>query len=551
MAEHDPVNCYLKSKEHVLESGQGFRSRLHFKFNLDKKIQLIRRQWNVNAAAVCGVLSIGVGLGQLEGITPAFNMLNMSSLIYSKIHDTVSRGLFATSLDEMKMAAEEVRLAVEAGEVYVDGLPLVAVVADRYCSKRSYREPISLSLSGVVRSEGVARQVREQVRQAVFGKIGKQGAADRRWPAAKWQYKRVCRGLLFPHPSPDCYCPRPQASATHICCFGKPFIQQASRQSDVTLRRRTISSRPRRTRAGHLAPQIDAMGATRTEVNVTARGSTGRLCGLDAGVWPLLPRTTSPINHRSVTIDTPDKEDIVMGKPLLWQLYERTSTSPRRATEHGKEQPLHTCYKNWSQEQSSSSMEADIIADGICRREETYCLSCGTLIADGDSIVYKKLLEARQYINPTVDTLECRNYLLHYYGNKLKYISTTGKNGLFHPRKLIYSKSLQFRCDVVKSAKHRMNEEVAMRERTANLRKDIINSIDNVFGDQQLCASYFCAGANEGNLCRHSRSLLNNVDNNCVREEDRYQAHQIHVTWIFSGVIHRVTGCLQFGSSTL
>ncbi|KAJ8888100.1 hypothetical protein PR048_007587 [Dryococelus australis] len=82
--------------------------------------------------------------------------------------------------------------------------------------------------------------------------------------------------------------------------------------------------------------------------------------------------------------------------------------------------------------------------------------------------------------------------------------------------------------------------EVAMHVRIANLRNDIVNSVDHVFGDHQRCASYFCAGAKEGeaniihllnehglyqqtkslagNLSRHSRSLLYNVVKNCVNQ---------------------------------
>ncbi|KAJ8887351.1 hypothetical protein PR048_013566 [Dryococelus australis] len=74
---------------------------------------------DVNSAAVCGVLSVGGGLSQLEEITTSLNMPRMSSRTYSKYHDTVCSSLFARSLEEMKMAAEEeeARLAVENGKL--------------------------------------------------------------------------------------------------------------------------------------------------------------------------------------------------------------------------------------------------------------------------------------------------------------------------------------------------------------------------------------------------------------------------------------------------
>lgn len=55
----------------------------------------------------------------------------------------------------------------------------------------------------------------------------------------------------------------------------------------------------------------------------------------------------------------------------------------------------HTCYKNWTG--SSSSMEADIILEGFQRSMEMYGVMYGTILADGDSNVYNKLLENRPY----------------------------------------------------------------------------------------------------------------------------------------------------------
>ncbi|KAJ8896141.1 hypothetical protein PR048_001484 [Dryococelus australis] len=104
-----------------------------------------------NSAAVCGALSVGGGPSQLEAITASLNTPCMSSRTYSKYHDTMSSGLLTTSLEEMETAAEEeVKLALEDCEIDADGLPLITVVANGSCSKRSYRANFS-SLSGVVR----------------------------------------------------------------------------------------------------------------------------------------------------------------------------------------------------------------------------------------------------------------------------------------------------------------------------------------------------------------------------------------------------------------
>lgn len=51
----------------------------------------------------------------------------------------------------------------------------------------------------------------------------------------------------------------------------------------------------------------------------------------------------------------------------------------------------HTCYKNWGREQSSSSMEKDIIVKGFLESVKKHKLIYKTVIGDGDSSVYKAI----------------------------------------------------------------------------------------------------------------------------------------------------------------
>lgn len=83
----------------------------------------------------------------------------------------------------------------------------------------------------------------------------------------------------------------------------------------------------------------------------------------------------------------------------------------------------HQCFKNWKA--SSSSMESDIICEGFERSVELYGIIFKTMVADGDSSCYKKILESNPYKNYNVQVakIECRNHLLRNYINKLTDVS--------------------------------------------------------------------------------------------------------------------------------
>lgn len=64
-------------------------------------------------------------------------------------------------------------------------------------------------------------------------------------------------------------------------------------------------------------------------------------------------------------------------------------------------------------------MEADGLVEGFRKSEELYGVRFTTLIADGDSSTYKRILNARPYKNLTVQKIECSNHLLRNFCNKL------------------------------------------------------------------------------------------------------------------------------------
>lgn len=204
----------------------------------------------------------------------------------------------------------------------------------------------------------------------------------------------------------------------------------------------------------------------------------------------------------------------------------------------------HTCYKNWGMKQSSTSMEAAIICEGFQQSEEMHKVRYAKLIADGDSSVYKKILESRPYKHLTVEKVECKNHLLRNMCTRLKAVacSKTQKSSVFL-RKKIGDNLLRCRVAVSKATEHRKAEDRPITEKIDNLRQDIINIPSHVFGEHKKCAErgYFCevdastAPASSNlvpqlisvglypaiqdifrDVSRHSRSLLIDVTSNYV-----------------------------------
>lgn len=67
-------------------------------------------------------------------------------------------------------------------------------------------------------------------------------------------------------------------------------------------------------------------------------------------------------------------------------------------------------------------MEADIIVEGFKRSLEMHGLIYHKLIGDGDSSVYRRILETRPYGNLIVEKIECKNHLLRNFSKKLREI---------------------------------------------------------------------------------------------------------------------------------
>ncbi|CAD0205888.1 unnamed protein product [Chrysodeixis includens] len=199
--------------------------------------------------------------------------------------------------------------------------------------------------------------------------------------------------------------------------------------------------------------------------------------------------------------------------------------------------PDHRCFKNF--EGSSSSMEAEIIAEGFRTSIIMYGVIFKRLIADGDSSTYAKILQSNPYKNQnlTVEKIECRNHILRNFCKKLQTLTKDTKFLLAHRKSLTNQKIMSMRKNIVKSIKYHHHSNGSKNDAVALLHKDVTNSIEHAYGDHRMCHDYNCGQEgilNNGTRCIQnstflfrlraivstvagkSRSLIENVDTNTV-----------------------------------
>ncbi|CAH2006518.1 unnamed protein product [Acanthoscelides obtectus] len=167
----------------------------------------------------------------------------------------------------------------------------------------------------------------------------------------------------------------------------------------------------------------------------------------------------------------------------ICKIAERANMSPTKP---------HKCFKNWTG--SSSSMEADIIAEGFSKSLEMYGLIYDKLIADGDSNCYKRVLDAHPYEDVIVEKIECKNHLLRNYSRKIRDLIKDTSAGPLVLRKQIQQNQLKLRWAISKAVSYRKSENIEFTQKVEGLKKDIQNSISHIFGEHKDCQNirYFC-----------------------------------------------------------
>uniref|UniRef100_A0A6P7GEL7 Uncharacterized protein LOC114341435 n=1 Tax=Diabrotica virgifera virgifera TaxID=50390 RepID=A0A6P7GEL7_DIAVI len=138
----------------------------------------------------------------------------------------------------------------------------------------------------------------------------------------------------------------------------------------------------------------------------------------------------------------------------------------------------HTCYKNWTG--SSPAMEADIRIEGFLKSESIHNLQYRTFIGDGDSSVHSKILEKVPYTRK-IRKIECANHLTKYMTKNFHEMAKEPATN----KKLLSSARINFIghfCRKLISIYARKDNPCV-----ENLKTDLLNVINHVFGDHEYC----------------------------------------------------------------
>jgi len=154
-----PFDCSFVNMTFISEKKYGLRSTFKFKCDICNIIMSIDSEKSkpenylpINEAAVSGSISAGIGFTQLSELCATMDISCMASCSFVLVQDFINKRIHDVAEAQMKIAGdEERRLAIEAGSVDIDGIPMCTVVADGQWSKRSYKTKYD-ALSGVVRN---------------------------------------------------------------------------------------------------------------------------------------------------------------------------------------------------------------------------------------------------------------------------------------------------------------------------------------------------------------------------------------------------------------
>lgn len=155
--KHGPFDCNISDMKLISEKRKGLISGITMKCNMCNYTATLwtedlndNKNMNTNSAAVAGIVKIGGGFANLEEFMSTLNIPPMSVNTFNQQNDKISDAWELTAIKEMEIAAnEEKEIAIERGDVDLDGIPLLTVIVDGSWAKRSYKSNYA-SLSGVV-----------------------------------------------------------------------------------------------------------------------------------------------------------------------------------------------------------------------------------------------------------------------------------------------------------------------------------------------------------------------------------------------------------------
>lgn len=139
-------------------------------------------------------------------------------------------------------------------------------------------------------------------------------------------------------------------------------------------------------------------------------------------------------------------------------------------------------------------MESDAIVEGFKSSLEMHELIYKSVIADGDSNVFKAVTDNKPYQKETVTVkkIECTNHLLRNLCKKLKGVAemkpkTPKKRGFIEVRNVVKKNILNIRKEVIEAAAIRRKETQPHHHKAKELQKDILNIPSHIFGEHKRC----------------------------------------------------------------
>ncbi|CAG5102979.1 Protein of unknown function [Cotesia congregata] len=156
----------------------------------------------------------------------------------------------------------------------------------------------------------------------------------------------------------------------------------------------------------------------------------------------------------------------------------------------------HNCVENWGRDQTSTSMETDIITEGFRNSIEMHELIYKYVVGDGDSSVYKSIIDNDPYAEYSVwvEKIECKNHLFRNFcdhveevAKKTKLLYAVNRGSVKGIHDDIKASALKMRVHIEKAMVRRKDEVGSVQEKTSRLLNDINNTPCHIFEEHRNC----------------------------------------------------------------
>lgn len=180
-----------------------------------------------------------------------------------------------------------------------------------------------------------------------------------------------------------------------------------------------------------------------------------------------------------------------------------------------EEIPHHECFVNYTG--PSTGMESNVIVEAFRQSEKEYGLVYKYYIGDGDSSVFARIQEKCRY-GRFVTKVECANHMTRCLSDNLHKLAVNTKYPL-EARRLLTStpegKTITRLERLVKGVRAAVKHAGPTRslQDITNLRNDLKNAPNHVFGDHNVCRDTYCTLKTAGEV-----NVLNKMDPELLTE---------------------------------